>query len=119
MQIRITDGEGQPTELIAFAESDPKAPAYLYTDVDADRLVVFTAVIPDLGPGINVKTDQFGASFPLADVAALVDGIWSAAQQAAHEQGVVPCPHPRCGPCSFDRAIPPSGNADELEGGAR
>ncbi len=106
MQIRITNGDGQTTELIAVASPDSDGPSYSYVDVDEDRLATFTAVIPEVGVGINVVTSPGGCSVPLADIAAFVDGIWAAAQQAAHEQGQLPCPHPRCGPCSFDRAMP-------------
>lgn len=104
MRIRVTNGQDETTELIHFAE--PEAAAFTYTDIDGDRAAIFTAVIPDLGAGINLKTDQFGCSIPLADVPALVEAIWAKAQQAAHKQDQLPCPNPHCGPCSFDRALP-------------
>lgn len=106
MQIRVTNGQDETTELISVVTPDIDAEEFKYTDVDGDKLEIFTAVIPDLGAGINVRTDQLGASFPLADVPKLIGAIWAKAQQAAHFHGQLPCPHPNCGPCSFDRATP-------------
>lgn len=102
--IRITNGDGT-TELISFVQPDPTADAYKHTDVDGDRLIINDADINDT-PGVYFRTDPNGSSVALADLPALVEGIWSAAQRAAHALGVLPCPHPRCGPCSFDRANP-------------
>lgn len=105
MQIRITDGTGTTTELIAFAEPDSPGDGYSYTDLDGDRLAVFTSVIPDLGAGINIRTDDAGASFPLADVPDLVEAIWAKAQQAAHDRNHLPCPSPNCPPCTADARL--------------
>lgn len=90
MQIRIDSGPASDrrTELIAFVDSAPARAPYVYTDVDGDGLAVHKAEIPDLGPGVNIITAQCGASIPLADIPALIDGIWGVAEIAAANAGV-------------------------------
>jgi hypothetical protein len=102
MQIRVTNGDGQTTELIAVAEPDPNEPTFKYTDVDGDRIVVNTADIDGV-PGIYIRTDHAGCSVPAAEVPLLVASTWATAQHMAHKLGQLPCPHPRCLPCSTER----------------
>lgn len=90
MQIRIDSGpeSNRRTEIIAFVEPAPPRAPYVYTDVDGDGLAVHKAVIPDLGPGVNIITAQHGASIPLADIPALIAGIWGVAEIAAADAGI-------------------------------
>lgn len=74
---------------------------YQHEDHDGGRLTVDPAKRNNAG--IWIEADCF---VHISHVAALVDAIWARAQQSAHEQGKLPCPHPQCGPCSFDRAMP-------------
>ena len=103
MTIRITHGD-HTTDLITVLNPGTGSGAiHTYTDVDGDRFAVFTSHIPDVGPGVNIRTDPDGCGIPLADIPALVTGIVTAAQQAAHQVGA-DCCWPDCDPCSSTRA---------------
>lgn len=75
---------------------------YVHEDHDGGRLTVDPSRQP-YSAGIWVDSRE--CFVPLTKVAELVNAIWDRAKQSAHEQGKLPCPHPQCGPCSFDRAI--------------
>jgi hypothetical protein len=56
---------------------------FRYTDVDGDRLAVFTAQIPSQGPGVNFKTDPRGCSIPLDRLEELIAGVRDTGREAA------------------------------------
>lgn len=74
------------TELITILQGDT-SPLASFTDVDDDRLVIFTAQIPELGPGINIRTDKAGCSFPVAEIPALIDALQAIAEEAKRQAG--------------------------------
>lgn len=62
------------TEIIIFADPkpEPHPDRYHHTDVDGDRLLVTTALVPDHGPGIYFRTDAAGSTLLLADLPAFI-----------------------------------------------
>lgn len=54
------------TEIVVI--HNPQPPRYHHTDVDGDRLLITTADIPDVGPGVMFRTDPNGSSVPLAEI---------------------------------------------------
>lgn len=48
---------------------------FAFTDVDGDLLAAFTADIPDVGKGVNVRTTEDGCSLPNADAVKLAIAI--------------------------------------------
>jgi hypothetical protein len=82
VQIRIThDDPNKPTEIITVM-----APAgdngWKYTDIDGDRIAVFTANIEGT-PGVYFRTDPNGAAIPLADLEAFIAAVRETAQRSA------------------------------------
>ncbi|MFG3050352.1 hypothetical protein ACGFZP_05260 [Kitasatospora sp. NPDC048239] len=74
MQIRITHGAtDQPDEIISVI-TPTGDDGWKYTDVDGDRIAVFTADINGT-PGVYFRTDPNGSSIPLADLDAFVDAV--------------------------------------------
>jgi hypothetical protein len=66
----------------------PHDSAYKHTDIDGDRLLISTALMPDNVSGIYFRTDPNGSSVPLADLPALIaqlQVIAEASQQEAEE----------------------------------
>ncbi|MFJ8054917.1 hypothetical protein [Streptomyces sp. NPDC096142] len=47
---------------------DPRPPRYHHTDIDGDRLLITTADLPGIGPGVMFRTDPNGSSVPLAEI---------------------------------------------------
>lgn len=79
LQVRITSGvPDEPDQIIAFAEPDPPG-GYMFADVDGDRIGVWPAVIPDVGRGVNIRTDRAGCSIPLGEVEAFIQAVRDAA----------------------------------------
>ncbi|MGW2837344.1 hypothetical protein ACWCWD_06485 [Streptomyces sp. NPDC001493] len=62
-----------PHTIVAFI--DPQPPRYHHTDPDGDRLLITTADIPGVGPGIYFKTDEQGSGVPLAELDALIASL--------------------------------------------
>ncbi len=50
----------------------PHESRYAHTDIDGDRLLISTALMPGNVPGIYFRTDPNGSSVPLADLPALI-----------------------------------------------
>lgn len=59
-----------PTTIVVL--SSPQPPRYHHTDVDGDRLLITTADIPTVGPGVHFRTDPNGSSVSLADIPDLI-----------------------------------------------
>ncbi|WP_030236947.1 hypothetical protein [Streptomyces sp. NRRL S-350] len=100
--IRVTDGEGRTTELIAVIPPRTGGPAYAYTDANGDKLAVFTAVIPALGPGIHIVTRKAGCLIPAEAAGWFVRELRTVGQSAtgADEHGPVEIGEPEPGPYS-------------------
>ena len=64
--IRIAIVDGLP------AGYEPHPDSYRHTDVDGDRLLIGTAQIPGVGPGLYFRTDPNGSSVPIADLIDLI-----------------------------------------------
>ncbi|MFE1192866.1 hypothetical protein ACFW6E_08705 [Streptomyces olivaceoviridis] len=67
----------------------PHESAYKHTDIDGDRLLISTALMPGNVPGIYFRTDPNGSSVPLADLPQLIaqlQVIADAAQAEANEE---------------------------------
>ncbi|MFD7884050.1 hypothetical protein ACFV3N_16625 [Streptomyces bauhiniae] len=62
-----------PTTIVVL--SNPQPPRYHHTDPDGDRLLITTADIPNVGPGLYFKTDPNGSSVPLADIPNLINRL--------------------------------------------
>ncbi|MFJ3949034.1 hypothetical protein ACIPXV_03045 [Streptomyces libani] len=63
------------TEIVTIlrpAGAVPHPSRYLHTDVDGDRLLIGTALLPDGTPGIYFRTDSNGSSVPLDDLPGLI-----------------------------------------------
>jgi hypothetical protein len=68
----------------------PHESAFKHTDVDGDRLLISTALMPGNVPGIYFRTDPNGSSVPLTDLPRLIaqlQVIADAAQAEANEAG--------------------------------
>jgi hypothetical protein len=66
----------------------PHESAFKHTDIDGDRLLISTALMPGNVPGIYFRTDPNGSSVPLADLSALIaqlQVIAEASQAEANE----------------------------------
>jgi hypothetical protein len=63
----------------------PHESAYKHTDVDGDRLLISTALMPGNVPGIYFKTDPNGSSVPLTDLPALIAQLQVIADAAKAE----------------------------------
>lgn len=50
----------------------PHESRYAHTDIDGDRLLISTALMPDNIPGVYFRTDPNGSSVPLADLPGLI-----------------------------------------------
>ena len=82
MQITVThDDPNKPTEIIA-ALTPTGDTGWKYTDVDGDRIAVFTSDINGT-PGVYFRTDPNGCSIPVADLEALIEAIRVTAKRAA------------------------------------
>ncbi|MEV8396323.1 hypothetical protein [Streptomyces niveus] len=58
--------------VLAPAGAVPHPSRYSHTDIDGDRLLISTALMPGNVPGIYFRTDPNGSSVPLADLPALI-----------------------------------------------
>lgn len=66
----------------------PHESRFAHTDIDGDRLLISTALMPGNLPGVYFRTDPNGSSVPLADLPALIaqlQVIADAAQAEADE----------------------------------
>lgn len=50
----------------------PHESRYAHTDIDGDRLLISTALMPGNVPGVYFRTDPNGSSVPLTDLPALI-----------------------------------------------
>lgn len=46
-----------------------------YEDVDGDKLALFTAVIPGVGAGVNIRTSPRGCSVAADDIEGLINAL--------------------------------------------
>jgi len=63
------------TEIVTIlrpAGAIPHESRYAHTDIDGDRLLISTALMPDNVPGIYFRTDPNGSSITLAELPALI-----------------------------------------------
>lgn len=68
----------------------PHESRFAHTDVDGDRLLISTALMPGNLPGIYFRTDPNGSSVPLTDLPRLIaqlQVIADAARTEADEAG--------------------------------
>lgn len=68
----------------------PHESRFAHTDVDGDRLLISTALMPGNVPGIYFRTDPNGSSVPLTDLPRLIaqlQVIADAAKAEADEAG--------------------------------
>ncbi|MFI0233090.1 hypothetical protein [Streptomyces sp. NPDC017086] len=75
--------------VLQAAGAIPHESAYKHTDIDGDRLLISTALMPGNVPGIYFRTDPNGSSVPLADLPQLIaqlQVIADAARAEAHEE---------------------------------
>lgn len=88
MSLQITVNSGNPAEaveIIRFAEPDPPQ-RYMYKDVDGDEIIaVFPAAIPNVGPGVNIRTTHDGCSIPLGEIENFVQAVRDLATAARIE----------------------------------
>ncbi|MET9521460.1 hypothetical protein [Streptomyces coeruleorubidus] len=63
----------------------PHESAYKHTDIDGDRLLISTALMPDNVPGVYFRTDPNGSSVPLADLPALIAQLQVIAEASQRE----------------------------------
>jgi len=70
-----------PDNRIAFVSGGP-APEYRHEDVDGDHLLITSADIPDVGPGVYFRTDPQGSSVPFAEIPALIEALTKIAAHA-------------------------------------
>lgn len=63
----------------------PHESAYKHTDIDGDRLLISTALMPGNVPGIYFRTDPNGSSVPLTDLPALIAQLQVIAEAAQAE----------------------------------
>jgi hypothetical protein len=63
----------------------PHDSAYKHTDIDGDRLLISTALMPDNVPGIYFRTDPNGSSVPLTDLPALIAQLQVIAEASQRE----------------------------------
>lgn len=76
------------TEIITVLAPTGAAPhpsRYTHTDVDGDRLLISTALIPGDVPGVSFRTDPNGSSVPLADLPGLVKRLQVIAEASQAE----------------------------------
>lgn len=69
---------------------EPHPSAYRHTDVDGDRLLIATSLIPDVGPGIYFRTDPAGSSISidqLPNLIARLQVIADASREEAEQHG--------------------------------
>jgi hypothetical protein len=57
---------------MAFVRPDSPA-RFHHTDVDGDRLLITTADIPGVGPGLYFRTDHDGSVVSIAELSALIE----------------------------------------------
>lgn len=68
---------------------EPHPDSYRHTDVDGDRLLIGTAQIPDVGPGLYFRTDPNGSSVPVAELPDLIARLQVIADAARNEAAQV------------------------------
>lgn len=71
--------------ILAPAGATPHPSRYTHTDVDGDRLLISTAVLPGRVPGVYFRTDPDGSSVPVADLPALIAQLQVIADAATAE----------------------------------
>ncbi|MFJ6215054.1 hypothetical protein ACIQGZ_17215 [Streptomyces sp. NPDC092296] len=62
-----------PTEIVMYL--DPNAPLYDFKDIDGDGIAVFTAEIPGVGKGVNIRTSKAGCSVPATEIPTLIAAL--------------------------------------------
>jgi hypothetical protein len=73
--------------VIQPAGAIPHESRYAHTDVDGDRLLISTALMPGNVPGIYFRTDPNGSSVPLSELPALIAQLQVIAEAAQAEAG--------------------------------
>lgn len=63
----------------------PHDSAYKHTDIDGDRLLISTALMPGNIPGLYFRTDPNGSSVPLTELPALIAQLQVIADAAQAE----------------------------------
>ena len=58
--------------ILAPAGAVPHPSRYSHTDIDGDRLLISTALMPGNVPGIYFRTDPNGSAVPLEDLPGLI-----------------------------------------------
>lgn len=71
-RITISGDDGQTTDVVAI---DGRGPTWTYSDVDGDGAAVYTAVIPEVGAGVYLRTAERGCSIAAADVEGFIAAI--------------------------------------------
>jgi hypothetical protein len=64
---------------------EPHPTRYRHTDIDGDRLLISTAVMPGNVPGVYFRTDPKGSSVPVEDLPALIAQLQVIADAATTE----------------------------------
>lgn len=63
----------------------PHESRFAHTDIDGDRLLISTAVMPDAVPGLYFRTDPNGSTVPLTDLPYLIARLQVIADAAKAE----------------------------------
>lgn len=85
LQIKVTNGDGQLTEIIAFTPGHDEG-LWVYRDEDGDLLQVGTSQNPTSGPGVVIGTKfEHGAHIPLAEVEDFITQVRRMAEMAKEE----------------------------------
>lgn len=71
-RITISGDGGQITDIVAI---DGPGPTWTYSDVDGDGAAMYTAVIPEVGAGVYLRTAARGCSIAAADVEDFIAAI--------------------------------------------
>jgi hypothetical protein len=71
--------------VLAPAGEEPHPSRYSHTDVDGDRLLISSAVMPGNVPGIYFRTDPDGSSVPVTELHALIAQLQVIAEVAKEE----------------------------------
>jgi hypothetical protein len=81
MQITVSSNDSnKPTEIITVLAPVGDT-GWKYTDVDGDRIAVYTSDING-APGVYFRTDPNGCSIPVTDLEAFIEGLRETAQRA-------------------------------------
>lgn len=71
--------------VLQSAGAVPHESAYKHTDIDGDRLLISTALMPNNVPGVYFRTDPNGSSVSLDDLPALMAQLQAIAEASKAE----------------------------------